>query len=233
MKSLFAGRGFGAFLFDMDGTLINSIAAANRVWTRWAEMHGIDPEPLLRTMHGSRSVDTISRLNLPGMNAELEADAITRAEIADVDGVVAIAGAVPFLRSLPSDRWAVVTSAPRALAERRLDAAGIPVPPLLVTAEDVTRGKPAPDCYLLAAGSLGIAPRECLVWEDTRTGIGAAEAAGAQVVVVSATHAEAIDTRHPAIGSYETISVMVDASRALVLNVQDYEARARSPLRLQ
>jgi len=231
MKPLFAGRGFGAFLFDMDGTLLNSIAVANRVWTRWAEMHGIDPEPLLRTMHGARAVDTIRRLNVPGMNAEFEANAITHAEIADVDDVVAIAGAVPFLQSLPSDRWAVVTSAPRALAERRLDAAGIPVPPLLVTAEDVVRGKPAPDCYLRAAGSLGIEPRECLVWEDTLAGIGAAEAAGAHVVVVSATHAEPIDTKHPAISSSEMLAVVVDASRALVLNAQDNEARIRNSLR--
>ena len=231
MKSLFAGRGFGAFLFDMDGTLLDSIASANRVWTRWANKHGIDPETLLRTMHGARAVDTISRLNVPGMNAEHEADAITRAEIADVDGVVAIAGAVPFLRSLPSDRWAVVTSAPRALAERRLDAAGIPTPPLLVTAEDVSRGKPAPGCYLRAAASLGIEPRECLVWEDTRAGIGAAEAAGAHVVVVSATHAEPIDTTHPALGSYESVAVAVDASGTLVLNVHDTEVFIRNGLR--
>src|SRR5262245_42020123 len=136
MQSLFAGRSFAAFLFDMDGTLLDSIAAANRVWTRWAEKQGIDPAPVLRTIHGSRAVDSIRRLNLPGVDAEREADAITRAEIADVDGVVAIPGASPFLQSLPSDRWAVVTSAPRALAERRLEAAGLPAPPLLVTAED-------------------------------------------------------------------------------------------------
>src|SRR5262245_39383480 len=153
MQSLFAGRGFAAFLFDMDGTLLDSIAAANRIWTRWAEKHGLDPGPVLRIIHGSRAVDSIRRLNL-NVDAEREADDITRAEIADADGVVAIAGATPFLRSLPRDRWAVVTSAPLALAERRLEAAGLPEPPLLVTAEDVIRGKPAPDCYLRAAKSL-------------------------------------------------------------------------------
>lgn len=230
MKSLFAGRGFGAFLFDMDGTLLDSIASANRAWTRWAEKHGIDPEPLLRTTHGARAVDTIRRLNVSGMNAELEAEAITRAEIADIDDLVAIAGAAPFLQSLPSDRWAVVTSAPRALAERRLEADGIPAPPLLVTAEHVTRGKPAPDCYRLAAGSLGMEPGECLVWEDTRAGLGAAQAAGA-LVVVSAAHTEPIETRHPVIANYEMVSVVVDAARALVLNARDTEARTGGQLR--
>ena len=108
------GRAFAAFLFDMDGTLINSIASANRVWTHWAQSHGIEPERVLRIMHGVRAVETVRRLNIPGLDPEYEAEVLTQAEIADVGGIEAIRGAPAFLRSLPANRWAVVTSAPRA-----------------------------------------------------------------------------------------------------------------------
>ena len=148
-------RDFAAFLFDMDGTILSSIAAAERVWTRWAEQHGLDVAVFLPTIHGVRAVDTIRLLRLPGVDAEREAAALALAEIADVDGVQPIAGAVAFLSSLPANRWAIVTSAPRQLAQARLAAAGIAPPAVLVTAEDVTHGKPQPDCYQLAADSLG------------------------------------------------------------------------------
>ncbi len=113
MKSSTLRKSFAAFLFDMDGTLINSIASANRVWTRWAQSHGIDPAIVLRNMHGVRAIETVRRLNVPGMDAEREAAAITRAEIEDVEGIVPIEGAKAFLQSLPPDRWAIATSAPR------------------------------------------------------------------------------------------------------------------------
>lgn len=142
---------FAAFLFDMDGTLTNSIAAAERVWTQWALSKGLDVEALLSTIHGVRCVDTLRRLNLPGVDPEREAGLIAQAETDDVEGVVSIEGAARFLAALPADRWAVVTSAPRALAERRIQAAGLPLPGIMVAAEDVERGKPAPDCFVLAA----------------------------------------------------------------------------------
>ena len=141
----FPGRGFAAFLFDMDGTILTSIASAERVWAAWAQRHGLDVAAFLPTIHGVRSVDTIRRLALPGVDPVAEAEAITRAEMVDTDGIDAIAGAAAFLGALPPGRWGVVTSAPRRLAERRLGAAGLPVPPLLVAAEDIRNGKPAPD----------------------------------------------------------------------------------------
>jgi sugar-phosphatase len=202
----------------MDGTLINSIASANRVWRHWATSNGIDPELVIREMHGVRAVDTVRRLNIPGLDPEREAEVVTQAEMADVGGITAINGAQAFLRALPSNRWAIVTSAPRVLATRRLAAAGIPTPEVLVTADDVTRGKPAPDCYLLAARLLGVAARDCLVWEDTMAGVGAGEAAGAAVMVISATHSHPIETTHPVVVDYEGLTTSVDDSGALFLS---------------
>ncbi len=213
-----AGGAFAAFLFDMDGTLVDSIASANRVWRRWAASHGLDPEIVLRTMHGVRAVETVRRLNVPGMNAEREAEVLTLAEIEDVEGIVAIKGAKTFLRSLPSDRWAIVTSAPRVLALRRLAAAGISAPRVLITADDVAHGKPAPDCFLLAARSLEVAARDCLVWEDALAGIRAAEAAGAAVMVVSASHAQPLETSHPTIADYDGVKAVLDESGLLRLH---------------
>ena len=187
-ESTLSGRTFGALLFDMDGTILNSIAAAERVWTAWAERHGLDVAAFLPTIHGVRGIETITRLALPGVDPHAEAHAILLAEIEDVDGVEAIEGAAAFLASLPADRWAIVTSSPRRLALRRLAAAGLPTPAVLVTAEDVARGKPAPDCFLLAAERLGQRIEDCLVFEDAPAGIQAAEAAGAAVAVVTVTH---------------------------------------------
>jgi mannitol-1-/sugar-/sorbitol-6-phosphatase len=211
------GRAFAAFLFDMDGTLVDSIASANRVWRRWAASHGLDPESVLRTMHGVRAVETVRRLNVPGMDPEREAHVLTLAEIDDVEGVVAIKGAKAFLHSLPAERWAIVTSAPRVLAIRRLEAAGLPKPRVLVTADDVAHGKPAPDCFLLAARSLGVAAGDCLVWEDALAGVRAAEAAGAAVMVVSASHAHPIQTTHPMITDYDGVKTVLDESGLLRL----------------
>ena len=200
-------RTFAALLFDMDGTLINSIAAAERVWAAWAERYGLDVATFLPTIHGVRGVETIARLGLPGVDPVAEAQAILAGELADLEGVVAIEGAAAFLAGLPEDRWAIVTSAPRVLALRRLAAAGLPAPAVLVAAEDVTRGKPAPDGFLLAAARLGQRIEDCLVFEDAPAGIQAAEAAGAAVVVVTATHGHVVATRHPRIAGYDWLSV--------------------------
>ncbi|WP_394779823.1 HAD-IA family hydrolase [Undibacterium sp.] len=208
-SSLPRGR-YRAFLFDMDGTIISSIASAERIWGAWALRHGLDVESFLPTIHGARSVDTVARLKLPGVDAEVEARAITEAEIEDVEGIVEITGAIQFLNSLPADQWAIVTSAPKALAIRRLQAAGVTVPAVLVTAEDVAIGKPHPDGYLLAARKLGVAAADCLVFEDAVVGIAAGVAAGATLLVVTATHGHVVDTPHASISGYETVRVVED-----------------------
>ena len=203
-------RAFGAFLFDMDGTVLNSIAAAERIWSAWAVRHGVDVATFLPTIHGARAIDTINRLNLPGVDAEAQAAFITQAEIEDVEGIVEIPGAAAFLNSLPKDRWAMVTSAPRDLALRRMAAAGIPEPLLMITAEDVQAGKPDPAGYLLAAKRLGLEPRDCLIFEDATVGIQAAEAAGAPLMIITTTHQHALETAHATLASYADIRVEVD-----------------------
>lgn len=210
-------RAFAAFLFDMDGTILSSIACAERVWTRWALRHGVDVATFLPTIHGMRAVETIGRLNLPGVDPVAEAAVIHAEEMEDVDGIEAISGVAAFMAALPLDRWALVTSAPRELALRRIAAAGLPAPPLMVSAEDVVNGKPAPDCFLLGATRLGVSARDCLVFEDAPAGIAAAEAAGASVLVITATHAHPLDTRHPRIGDYEAFEPRVQADGALRL----------------
>jgi sugar-phosphatase len=198
-------RDYAAFLFDMDGTILSSIKAAERVWGEWAKGHGIDVDAFLPTIHGKRTEETVRRLALPGVDPVAEAQRITLAEIEDVAGIEAIAGAADFLASLPADRWAIVTSAPRALAERRIAAAGLPMPKVLVAAEDVQRGKPAPDPFLLGAEGLGIAPEHCLAFEDTLAGLTAAESAGMDTVVITATHTHVLDTDAISVLDYDDL----------------------------
>ncbi len=202
---------FAAFLFDMDGTLLNSVIAAERVWAKWAQRHGLDVGTFLPTIHGVRSIDTVRNQNIPGIDVQQEADAISQAEIEDVDGVVAIEGVADFLASLPADRWAMVTSAPLALAQARMKAAGLTLPEIVITAEDVTRGKPAPDGFLLAAQRLGVEPGQCLVFEDAPAGIAAGKAAGASVVVITAAHLHRYDRQEPTLTNYLDVSVSVES----------------------
>jgi len=198
-------RDYAAFLFDMDGTILTSIIAAERVWTDWARRHGLDVDVFLPTIHGKRAEDTVRGVGLPDIDPVTEAHRITLAEIADVDGIEAIAGVAAFLATLPAERWAIVTSAPRALAEARIAAAGLPLPPVLVSADDVTRGKPAPDPFLLGAEKLGMRPEQCLVFEDTLAGLQSAEAAGMDSIVVTATHKHPIETLAPGVPDYDQL----------------------------
>ncbi|MHA6685774.1 HAD-IA family hydrolase [Mesorhizobium sp. A556] len=213
-----AGRKFAAFLFDMDGTILDSSRVASRIWSEWAVRQGLDVEAFMPTIAGVRAIETIARLALPGIDAAYEADEITRAEIADVEGIHAIDGALAFLAALPPHHWAIVTSSPRELARRRLEAVGIPVPAVIVTGEDVSRGKPAPDCFQLGAKRLGVDVRDCLVFEDAPAGIEAAEAAGAAVAVITASHRDRYETRHPTFADYTGLKAVADADGGIWLH---------------
>ena len=210
---LLTDKSFSAMLFDMDGTILNSIAAAENVWAKWASSYGIDVETILPTIHGRRAIDTIAGLNLPGVDAAYEAAYITQAEIAEVEGIEEIPGAAAFLKQIPPSKWAVVTSAPRELALTRLKAAGLPIPLVLITAEDVDLGKPQPDCYLLAAKRLGVSCTDCLIFEDAQIGMAAALASGGTLVVVTATHT----THSPALGAQQIVVKDFSESGELLL----------------
>ncbi|MFF9088767.1 HAD family hydrolase [Streptomyces sp. NPDC014991] len=178
-----------ALLFDNDGTLVSSLDSVERCWTAWAREYGITAEAFGRVeLHGRTAVEIVGDL-LP---ARLVPEAVARVEQLEVEdvpdgGVRLLPGTRAFLDSLPADRWAVVTSATRRLAEARLDAVGI-LPKALVCADDVTRGKPDPEPYLLAARQLGVDPARCVVFEDAPAGLRAGRAAGMTTVALATTH---------------------------------------------
>ncbi|MFI5885658.1 HAD family hydrolase [Streptomyces sp. NPDC051554] len=178
-----------ALLFDNDGTLVSSLESVRRCWTRWAEEFGITAEDFARVeLHGRTAVAIAADL-LP---ADVVPAAVARIEALEVEdvpngGATLLPGTRDFLDSLPADRWAVVTSATRRLAEARLAHAGI-LPKTLVVAEDVTRGKPDPEPYLLAARQLGVDPARCVVFEDAPAGLQAGRAAGMITVALATTH---------------------------------------------
>jgi mannitol-1-/sugar-/sorbitol-6-phosphatase len=178
-----------ALLFDLDGVLIDSTPAVTRVWSRWAIAHGFDPDDVVRKAHGRPSVATI-RDYLPHADHEAENREVERGEIEDLEGVVFLPGARELLVALPPDRWTIVTSCTRPLAEVRLRAAGLPIPSRLLTSDDVNNGKPDPEPYLKGASLLGVAAKDCVVVEDAPAGIRAGKAAGARVIACRTTASE-------------------------------------------
>ena len=178
-----------ALLFDNDGTLVSSLESVHRCWTRWAEEFGITAEEFARVeLHGRPAVEIAADL-LPADVVPRALARIEQLEVEDVPngGVHLLPGTRAFLDALPTDRWAVVTSATRRLAEARLEAVGI-LPKTMVAADDVTRGKPDPEPYLLAARELGVDPARCVVFEDAPAGLRAGRAAGMTTVALTTTH---------------------------------------------
>lgn len=176
-----------AILFDLDGVLVDSTPSVARQWSIWALKHNIDPEKAVHIAHGRRTVESV-RLLAPQLDAEAETRMIEENEVNDNEGVVVMAGAAELLKSIPLDRWCVVTSGTRRLATSRLKVGNLPVPEVFVTADDVMNGKPHPEPYLKGAKALGMNPGECLVIEDAPSGIGAAHAAGMKVIAVASTY---------------------------------------------
>lgn len=176
-----------AILFDLDGVLIDSTACIERHWQEWATQHGLDLAEVMRVAHGRRTDDTI-RLVAPQLDAAEEARQLEASEANDTQGVLRVEGAARLLTSLPMDGWAIATSGTRPVALTRLKHTGLPIPRVLVTADEVLRGKPNPEPYLLAARRLGIPPEKCVVVEDAPAGIEAACAAGMQSVAIASSH---------------------------------------------
>lgn len=182
-----------ALLFDMDGTILDSITAANRSWSRWAASAGLgEGFELHGPLHGRQRPEVVAALlpHLPAAEVAGHAEVIRQAELRDVDGIVALPGAGALLQSLPRDRWAVVTAADEQVARARIRAAGLPEPDVLVSADDLDRGKPDPQGYLLGAERLGFAPETCVVFEDAAAGLEAAHRAGMRAVATRWTTAD-------------------------------------------
>jgi sugar-phosphatase len=177
-----------ALLFDLDGVLVDSTALVEQQWRRWASAKGLQAEPFLRVCHGRRAVETI-RLAAPHLDAEAEVAALTPYEDeSSSQGLGPLAGAAQLLKALPEESWAVATSGGRELAVNRLLRAGLPLPRVLVCAEDVAQGKPSPDVYLLAAHGLGVPPAQCIVFEDAPAGVESGHAAAMRVIGLTTTH---------------------------------------------
>jgi len=175
-----------AILFDMDGTLVDSTGCVEQTWRVWAARHGLDAAAVIADSHGMQNHETIRRF-APHLETPEELAFLVRAEEDCRDGLKAVPGAVALLASLPSSRWAVVTSAWTRLAQIRMGAAGLPAPSVLVTADHVQHSKPHPQGYLTAAARLGLAPAACVVIEDAPAGIEAANRAGMRVIGITTT----------------------------------------------
>ncbi len=175
-----------AILFDLDGTLVDSATRVQRLWLDWSRKHDIDPHFLLEVMHGRRADETI-RIVAPHLSLQEEFQALEEEEILDMDGVRPYSIASELLSQLSARQWAIVTSGTRRVAGARLAHVGLPAPEVFITADDVTRGKPAPDGYLLAARRLDLDPAECVVIEDAPAGIQAGKVAGMRVIAVGTT----------------------------------------------
>lgn len=199
-----------AILFDLDGVLVNSGRAVERVWRRWAIARNLDPEYVIKNAHGRRSIETL-RIIAPELEAAQENLRVEQMEIEDTEGITAVTGAAELLRKLPEERFTIVTSATQALAVARLRYAGLPVPRHFINADDVVNGKPSPEPYLKGAALLGFDPVDCLVFEDTPAGITAGKAAGMQVIALQTTYpAEELADADATVQSLAEVEVRFD-----------------------
>lgn len=171
----------------MDGILISSVGSVERSWTKWAHMRGLDPVKVLSLIHGRRAIESVALLR-PDLDPAGELQLIEDIELADGKDITVLPGVMELIAHLPRDRWTVVTSATERLARMRLAASGFTVPERLVTAETVNEGKPNPAPYLAGAALLGYAPEECVVFEDSASGVASGCAAGCIVVWTTFSH---------------------------------------------
>ncbi|PAA97852.1 sugar phosphatase [Serratia fonticola] len=178
------------FLFDLDGTLVDSLPAVERAWTYWAERHGISPQQVLDFIHGKQAITSLRHFMPNATEAELQHEftLLEQVEAEDTDGVRALPGALVLLERIKAlgIPWAIVTSGSVPVANARRLAGGVPLPEVFITSERVKQGKPHPDAYLLGAQGLGLAPQDCVVVEDAPAGILSGLAAGCQVIAVNA-----------------------------------------------
>ena len=209
-----------AILFDLDGVLVDSTSSVDRQWRIWARERGIDEEEVIAIAHGVRAVEVVHAV-APHLDALSEVRDLEAREAADRDGVVVMRGAVNLLRTIPSGLWSVVTSGSRSLATGRLQGAGVPIPKIMVAADDVVNGKPDPEPYLKGAKLLGANPSECLVIEDAPAGVRSAHAAGMKVIGLTSTYpAASLQEADTVITRLDQIKVGVDDARTLLVEIR-------------
>jgi sugar-phosphatase len=216
-----------AVLFDLDGVLVDSTAAVEEHWRAFAHRHGLDGDALLVDLHGRRMVDIIARA-LPGMPPEEREREASRVEADEADGAPggtrAIHGALELAAALEGRPWAVVTSGTTPVATARIHAVGLPRPPVLVTGEQVERGKPDPAPYLLAAERLSVPPAECVVIEDAPAGLSAGAAAGCTTVAVTTSHGTTdLAAADHLVDSPADIEVLASSATTLRIRCQVHE----------
>jgi sugar-phosphatase len=183
-----------AILFDLDGVLVDSATCVENTWRRWAERHQLDADHVISVAHGRRTIETVQML-APHLGATNEAATLAASESQTTDGVFEVPGARELLESLPRHRWAIVTSGIRAVATLRIRHTGLPMPDVLVCADEIERGKPHPEGYLTAARRLGADPASCVVIEDAPAGLAAARAGGMPAIGIEGTYAGAALTQ--------------------------------------
>ena len=176
-----------AILFDLDGVLVDSAECVERTWRSWSTRHGLNADEVIAVAHGRRTIETVQKV-APHLDAPNEVVELEAREALTSDGVYEIEGARDLLGRLPANRWAIVTSGTRVIASFRLNLVGIPIPRVMVCADEITHGKPHPEGYLTAAARLGFEPRDCVVIEDTPPGIDAAHAGGMRAIAIAATY---------------------------------------------
>lgn len=199
-------RIYDKVIFDMDGTLVDSRAAVEVAWRNWALKHGVSADEILAVAHGRRTQEVMQRFAPRGIDVDREASELETGEGDNADDICAVPGALDLLRWIPRGDWAVVTSASRELASRRLLAAGLPLPNFLISADDVSTGKPDPQGYLLAIDRMRARAGDCLVFEDAPAGILAAKGAGCDVVAITAALPHAFEADCPAVPNFHCIS---------------------------
>jgi sugar-phosphatase len=211
-----------AILFDLDGVLVSSTAGVTRQWRRWAEENRVDPEKLLSIAHGRRTLEVV-RLMAPSLDAEAEVMKLEKREAEDTADMIVIPGAKNLVTSLPPESWGVVTSGTRYLATSRLRHAGLPQPAALITAEDVSTGKPDPEPYLKGAERLGVNPERCIVFEDAPAGIESAHHAGILAIALTTTYSQAkLAQANAIVKNLSAIEIEItEGEKALRLQVKD------------